>query len=61
MVKETCEGNNKYHKYVTWIQFPIQLAIARIIHHTQGLSLGKMAFDLANVLEHNLIKSYIYV
>lgn len=60
MVKETCEGNNKYHKHVTWIQFPIQLAITRIIDHSQGLSLSKMAFDLTNVVKHNLTYTIIY-
>ncbi len=34
---------------ITRIQFPIQLAIARTIHHFEGLSLENLVFDPTNV------------
>jgi len=36
------------------IQFPIQLAIARTIHHLQGLTLDRLAFDPTSVTKHGL-------
>ncbi len=37
---------------ITRIQFPIQLAIIRIIHCSQELSLDKLVFDPINVKKH---------
>ena len=54
MVKEFYIGKDKSHKSVTRIQFPIQLAVARPIHRSQGLSLDEMAFDPTNVTKHGL-------
>jgi len=31
------------------LNFPIQLVVARSIHHSQGLSLEELAFDLTHV------------
>lgn len=45
MVKESCIKNNKSHKLVTMVQFPTQLATARTLHRSQGLSLHEMTFD----------------
>jgi hypothetical protein len=39
---------------VTRIQFPIQLAAARTIHRSQGLTLNEMVFDPTNVTKHGL-------
>ena len=36
-------------------QFPVQLACARTIHRTQGLTLEKMAFDPSGISQHGLI------
>ncbi len=34
---------------ITRIQFPIQLVVARTIHHFQGLLLDELIFDPTNV------------
>lgn len=44
--------NNKY--LLTRIQFPIQLAAARTIHRSQGLSLDDVAFNPTNINKHGL-------
>ena len=38
-----------------WKQFPIQLACARAIHRTQGLTLSGLAFDPTGVTWHRLL------
>jgi hypothetical protein len=39
---------------ITKIQFPIQLAIARTMHCSQGLSLDELVFDPTNIKKHGL-------
>jgi hypothetical protein len=39
---------------ITKIQFPIQFAIVRTIHHFEGLSLNEFAFDPINAEKHEL-------
>jgi hypothetical protein len=44
---------------ITRIQFPIQLATIRIIHHSEGLSLNELIFDPTYVKIHGLTLSHI--
>jgi hypothetical protein len=53
LVKEIRAGKSQTY-VVTRIQFPIQLAAARTIHRSQGLSLDELAFDPTNVRKHGL-------
>ncbi len=39
---------------ITIIQFPIQLASACTIHHSQGLIFDHLTFDLTSVTKHGL-------
>jgi hypothetical protein len=39
---------------ISRIQFPIQLIVSRIIHHSQGLTLDHLAFDPTSVTKHGL-------
>jgi hypothetical protein len=56
IIKDIKIGKNQTH-IITRIQFSIQLAIAKTIHQSQGLSLDELAFDPTNVKKHGL--SYI--
>jgi hypothetical protein len=53
LVKEIRVGKVQSH-LITRIQFLVQLATARIIHRSQGLSLDELAFDSTNVKKHGL-------
>ncbi len=48
IIKDIKIGKNQIH-IITKIQFSIQLAIARTIHQSQGLSLDELAFDPTNI------------
>lgn len=54
IVKEIRLGKNQTH-LITRREFPIQLAAARTIHRSQGLSLDDVAFDLFGVNKHGLV------
>jgi hypothetical protein len=56
IIKDIRIGKSPSH-IITRIQFLIQLAIAKTIHQSQGLSLNILAFDPTNVRKHGL--SYI--
>jgi exonuclease III len=53
LAKETKIEKNQTH-LVTQIQFPIQLAAARTIHRSQGLSLDDVVFNPCGVTKHGL-------
>ena len=51
--KEIRSGKNETHLIIR-IQFPIQLAAARTVHRSQGLSLDEMTFDPSGINKNGL-------
>lgn len=54
IAKPLAMSNNKLEMTIRK-QFPIQLACARTIHRTQGLTLDKLAFDPTGMTQHGLV------